>query len=139
MTSALCGVTLEYQAAAPHAEACLSRTLDVTVFWQPGTARLLPRLRDRKSGPVFITRGRRESSCPRPTLTPCGRSRLSYQAAALCRGLLFTANGGKAHSGGRRAARYPSGRPYAAPPAWAPNVLIGTGDPLAGRGQEAAI
>ena len=38
------------------------------------------------------------------------------------------------------AARYPSVRPHAAPPAWAPHVLIGTGGPparsVAGRGKE---
>jgi CHAT domain-containing protein/tetratricopeptide (TPR) repeat protein len=31
------------------------------------------------------------------------------------------------------AARYPSGRPYAAPSAWAPHVLIGTGGPQRGE------
>jgi integrase/recombinase XerC/integrase/recombinase XerD len=44
--------------------------LDV-IIWQTGTARLLPRLlKGRTSGPVFVTSGRRGSSCPRPTSTP---------------------------------------------------------------------
>ena len=55
----------------------------VDVIWQTGTARLLPRrLKDRKSGPVFVTERKARVQLPAADLDPFGRARLSYQQAA---------------------------------------------------------
>lgn len=54
------------------------------VFWQTGTARILPRLlKGRASGPVFLTDRRARVALPAGDLDPAtGRARLSYRRAA---------------------------------------------------------
>jgi len=53
--------------------------LDIIV-WQTGTARLLPRLlKDRKTGPVFVTERKARVQLPAADLDEHGRARLSYQ------------------------------------------------------------
>jgi integrase len=65
--------------------------IDVIV-WQPGTARLLPRLlKGRTAGPVFVTARRARVQLPGADLDPSGRGRLSYQQAAA---LFSQASGG---------------------------------------------
>src|SRR6266566_8961399 len=55
--------------------------LDIIV-WQTGTARLLPRLlKDRKTGPVFVTERKARVQLPAADLDEHGRARLSYQQA----------------------------------------------------------
>jgi len=55
--------------------------IDVIV-WQTGTARLLPRLlKDRKTGPVFVTERKARVQLPAADLDEHGRARLSYQQA----------------------------------------------------------
>jgi integrase/recombinase XerD len=54
------------------------------VFWQTGSAQLLPRLlAGRTSGPVFLAGRRPTRAVPTPDLDPVsGRARLSYRRAA---------------------------------------------------------
>jgi len=55
--------------------------LDIIV-WQTGTARLLPRLlKDRKTGPVFVTERKARVQLPAADLDEHGRARLGYQQA----------------------------------------------------------
>ena len=62
------------------------------IIWQTGTARLLPRLlRDRKSGPVFVTERKAQVPLSAADLDEHGHARLSYQQAA---GLCSEASGG---------------------------------------------
>ena len=63
------------------------------ITWQPGTARLLPRLlKSRKSGPVFLTDRKARVQLPPADLDPAsGRARLSYRQA---HGLFKVAAGG---------------------------------------------
>jgi integrase/recombinase XerC/integrase/recombinase XerD len=62
------------------------------VFWQTGTARLLPRLlKGRKSGPLFVTERKARVQLPAADLDEHGHARLSYQQAAA---LFSEASGG---------------------------------------------
>jgi len=62
------------------------------IIWQTGTARLFPRLlKDRKSGPVFVTERKARVQLPMADLDEHGHARLSYQQAAA---LFSKASGG---------------------------------------------
>ena len=62
------------------------------VYWQTGTARLLPRyLQGRRTGPVFVTERRARLELPAADLDDRGRARLSYEQ---CEMLFKRASGG---------------------------------------------